>query len=160
MKSSALNIFSLFEFYIIARYSKIHLYEKISKYAVWMIIPSILLFLLPVFIGWQFNYIDKLQPYVNKYYNPFILPICISLIISADKYAFYNKYINSLASTALACYLIHESSYFPYFSNSLFGFEQYSVTRILLVSISIYLFCFIVDKIRNVITNNMIKRFK
>lgn len=153
MKSSALNIFSLFEFYIIARYTKLHLYTRISQYAVWTVIPSIVLFLLPVFIGWHFNCIDKIQPYVNKYYNPFILPICITLIISADKHAFYNKYVNKFASTALACYLIHESSYFSYFIKPFFHFEEYSILRILFTSIGIYLFCYIIDKIRITIGN-------
>lgn len=131
MRSSALNVFSLLEFYILARYTRLHLYTRISKYAVWMIIPSIALFLLPAFIGWHFNCIDKIQPYVNEYYNPFILLICISLIITAHKYSFYNKYINSLASSALACYMIHESSYFPYFTKPFFHFENYSVPKIL-----------------------------
>lgn len=155
MKSSALNVFSLFEFYIIARYTKLHLYKRISRFSVWMIIPSILLFLLPVLIGWYFNCIGKIQPYINKYYNPFILLICIPLIVSANKFAFYNKYINKLASTALACYLIHESFYFPYFFKSFFHFEEYSILRILSVTTGIYLLCFIIDRIRITITNKI-----
>ena len=153
MKSSALNIFSLFEFYIIARYTKLHLYTRISQYAVWTVIPSIVLFLLPVFIGWHFNCIDKIQPYVNKYYNPFILPICITLIISADKHAFYNKYVNKLASTALACYLIHESSYFSYFIKPFFHFEEYFYFKnITHFNWDIFI-CYIIDKIRITIGN-------
>lgn len=148
MKSSALNMFSLFEFYVIARYTRLHLYKRINNYALWLVIPSILLFLLPVYIGWQFNCISSLQPYVNKYYNPFIIPLCITLIITADRYAFYNKYINTLASTSLACYIIHANYNFPNIVKPLYNFEEYSILRILLVSIGVYLFCFCIEKIR------------
>lgn len=148
MKSSALNVFSLFELYVIARYTRLHLYGRINRYAVWLVLPTILLYLLPAYIGWQFNCIDKIQPYVNKYYNPFLIILCVPLIITADKYAFYNRYINSFASTTLACYLIHESFYFPYFVKPYFYFEEYSIIRIILVSIGIYLFCFVIEKLR------------
>lgn len=160
MKSSSLNLFTLLELYVIARYTRLHLYEKLHKYTIWMIIPSIIIFLLPAIIGWHFNCIDKLQPYVNKYYNPFILPICISLIITAHKYSFYNKYINSLASSALACYIIHESSYFPYFVKPFFQFENYSIPRIVIVALGIYIFCYTVDKIRVSIQHKLLPNTK
>lgn len=158
MKSSALNVFSLFELYVIARYTRLHLYERINRYAVWLVLPTILLYLLPAFIGWQFNCIDKIQPYVNKYYNPFLIILCVPLIITADKYTFYNKYINSLASTALACLFIHANSYFPSFAIPLFHFEEYSIIRIVLVSIGIYLFCYVIEKLRVYIQNLIFKR--
>lgn len=158
MKSSALNVFSLFELYVIARYTRLHLYERINRYAVWLVLPTILLYLLPAFIGWHFNCIDKIQPYVNKYYNPFLIILCVPLIITADKYTFYNKYINSLASTALACLFIHANSYFPSFANPLFHFEEYSVIRIVLVSIGIYLFCYAIEKLRISTQNLIFKR--
>lgn len=148
LKSSSLNLFTLLGLYVIARYTRLHLYGKLHKYTIWMIIPSIIIYLLPAYIGWHFNCIDKIQPYINKYYNPFILPICISLIITAHKYTFHNKYINSLASSALACYVIHESSYFPYFVKPFFKFEHYSIPRIVIVTLCIYLFCYVIDKIR------------
>lgn len=158
MKSSALNMFSLLELYVIARYTRLHLYKRINRYAVWFVLPTIILYLLPAYIGWQFNCIDKIQPYVNKYYNPFLVILCIPLIITADKYAFYNRYINSLASTALACLFIHANFYFPSFANPFFHFGEYSIVRIVLVSIGIYLFCYVIEKLRISIQNQIFIR--
>jgi len=155
-KESALNMFTLLEIYAVARYVRRFLSDMWKARMVYLVFPSLLLFLLPVFYGWYAGNYSAIMPYVNKYYNPFILIFAICLVVSAERFYFYNKCINYLASSVLACYLIHTSFYFPPLVTSFFHFEKYNLGWILLLSLMIVVGCSLVDKLRLYIQNKFI----
>ena len=154
---SALNMFTLLEIYVVGRYIKKFLPDKWKARMVYFILPSLFLFLLPVFYGWHLGNYSSIIPYVNKYYNPFILLFVICLVVSAEHFYFHNKCINYLASSILACYLIHTSFYFPALVTPYFHFEKYNLGWIIFLSLIIVVGCSLVDKLRLYVQNKFIK---
>lgn len=158
IKASALNMFILLEIYIVARFIKKYMNDKWKNRMAWFILPSAIIFLLPVFYGWNQGSVSSVMPYVNKYYNPFILLFAMTLVVSADKCNMSlipvpcRKTINWFASSVLATYLITSSSYFSPYGYELFHPEEFNVVWILFVASSIVLVCCLIDKLRIYVT--------
>lgn len=62
-KEGGCNLFTMIEYYIIARYVRKYVgsYKRIVK---WMMIPSVVLFVLPICYGYSCGYYSAIYPYV------------------------------------------------------------------------------------------------
>ena len=147
-KAGGTNILIMLEYYTIARYVHKYMGEKWKGRMAWFTFPALILFLTPVFVGFFTNHVAGIQPYVNKYFNPFLLLLSMTLVVSADMIKTYSKPVNYIASSMLAVYMIHESVYLPTLVKPLFGFEEYNFMRICGVIIMIILTAVATDKIR------------
>lgn len=89
-----------------------------------------------------------------RYDNPLVIISSISLLLSFTKLCFQNKYINIIAKSSFAVYIIHFNPYmFPYFRDIVCNIEmQYSNLALVLVlfffMIVVFLICVIIDQIR------------
>lgn len=154
-KAGGTNILIMLEYYTIARYVHKYMGEKWKGRMAWFTFPALILFLTPVFVGFFTNHVAGIQPYVNKYFNPFLLLLSMTLVVSADMIKTYSKPVNYIASSMLAVYMIHESVYLPTLVKPLFGFEEYNFMRICGVIIMIILTAVATDKIRLLIIKNI-----
>ena len=157
-KAGGTNILIMLEYYVVARYVYKYMSDKWKRRMLWLTIPVLIAFLLPVFVGCFTNHVAGIQPYVNKYYNPFLLLLAMTLVVSADMIKTHSKPINYVASSMLAVYMIHESAYLPTLVKPLFGFEEYNFMRICGVIIMIILVTVAVDKMRLLITNKIFNK--
>lgn len=157
-KAGGTNILIMLEYYTIARYVRKYMSYKWKGRMVWFTFPALIMFLTPVLVGCFTNHVAGIQPYVNKYFNPFLLLLSMTLVVSADTIKTYLKPVNYVASSMLAVYMIHESAYLPTLVTSLFGLEEYNFIRICGVIIMIILVAVAVDKMRLLITNKIFNK--
>ncbi|MBP3470758.1 MAG: acyltransferase family protein [Paraprevotella sp.] len=157
-KAGGTNILIMLEYYTIARYVRKYMSEKWKGRMVWFTFPALIMFLTPVLVGCFTNHVAGIQPYVNKYFNPFLLLLSMTLVVSADTIKTYSKPVNYVASSMLAVYMIHESAYLPTLVTSLFGLEEYNFIRICGVIIMIILVAVAVDKMRLLVTNKIFNK--
>lgn len=154
-KADGTNVFVMLEYYAIARYVRKYMDDRWKRRMIWFVVPALALFLLPVVVGFVTNHISGIQPYVNKYYNPFLLLLAMTLVVSADTIKTYSSPVNYIASSMFAVYMIHESAYLPALANHLFGFEEYNFMRICTAVIVVIVGGVAVDKVRLKVTNKL-----
>lgn len=137
----------LLSVYVIARYIKTYSPAFIMHYYIIIGVTCTILFvgfpIVGIFLGLNFNQITKWYS-AN---NILILGICCSLVLFASKHYMYNKYINWMASSAIAIYLITDYEYirvylYPRLLEPVLN--GYGFIYILLIS----LICILIDKIR------------
>lgn len=157
-KANGSNILISLEYYAIARYVHKYMDEVWKRRMVWFTIPVLVVFLFPVFIGYFTNHVQVIQLYVNKYYNSFLLLLAMTLVVSADTIKTYSRTVNYVASSMLAVYMIHESSYLPVLVKPLFGFEEYNFMRICGVILMIIIIAVVIDKMRMLITTKIFNK--
>jgi len=89
-----------------------------------------------------------------RYDNPLVIISSIALLLSFTKFGFQNNYINIIAKSSFAVYIIHFNPYiFPFFRDIVYNIEtQYSNLALVLIlfffMIVVFLICVAIDQIR------------
>lgn len=156
-KENGCNLFTMLEYYIIARYAK-RFADRYKKYIKWTIVPSIIFFVIPICYGYCSGHYSLIRPYIFCYYNPMLILIAMSLVIAADDYKTRNRMINYVANSVLAVYMLHENCYTPKLFNPLLHFENFNSLNALLVVFTIFTIAICIDKIRIEIITLLIKK--
>jgi len=103
---------------------------------------------------------DNVDAYkVFAYSNPLVILSSIFFFLIFASFKMQNKWINWFASSAFAVYLIHSNTYIQpyrnYFIHTLFGPNVpifVMVLCLMLIAISTYIVCVLIDKIRIIFT--------
>lgn len=146
-KEGGCNLFTMIEYYIISRYVRKYVgsYKRIIK---WMMIPSVVLFVLPIYYGYCCGYYSAAYPYVFSYYNPLFIVVAMSMVVSADDFKTYNKTINYVAGSVLAVYMLHENCYTPEIVAPFFHFDNFSALNAAFVVLTVFAMAVLIDKLR------------
>ncbi len=158
--------------YLIGGYIRLYnikFLKKKRKSAITAII-SFALMLLSIFIIYIFrNIINELKNLEIAYFwkpNTILMVILsISIFeIFINLKIEYNKIINTLASTTLGIYLLHDGPLDKYIWNVIFKTKEalnsrYSIIYIILSTLIIFFVCAIIDLIRQVIEKNTVNKF-
>ena len=89
-----------------------------------------------------------------RYDNPLVIISSIALLLSFNRLSFQNNYINIIAKSSFAVYIIHFNPYiFPFFRDMVRSIEmQYSnlsrVFVLLFFMVVVFLICVVIDQIR------------
>ena len=89
-----------------------------------------------------------------RYDNPLVIISSIALLLSFTKFGFQNNYINIIAKSSFAVYIIHFNPYiFPFFRDIVYNIEmQYSNLALVFVlfffMVVVFLICILIDQIR------------
>lgn len=146
-KEGGCNLFTMVEYYIIARYARKYAgrYKRAIK---WMMIPSVVLFVLPICYGYCYGHYTAIYPYVFSYYNPLLILVAMSMVVAADDFPTHNKWGNYVAGSVLAVYMLHENCYTPEIVNPLFHFDDFSALNAVFVILLIFAVAIVIDKLR------------
>lgn len=155
-KEGGCNLFTMIEYYIIARYVRKYVgsYKSIVK---WMMIPSVVLFVLPICYGYCCGYYSAIYPYVFSYYNPLLILVAMSMVVSADDFKTHNKTINYVAGSVLAVYMLHENCYTPEIVAPFLHFDNFSVLNATFVILIVFVIAVLIDKFREKICSSLMK---
>lgn len=155
-KEGGCNLFTMIEYYIIARYVRKYTdsHKRIIK---WMMMPSVVLFVLPICYGYCCGHYTAIYPYVFSYYNPLLILVAMSMVIVADDVKTYNKMVNYVASSVLAVYMLHENCYVPEIVNPLFHFDNFSALNAVFVISLIFALSVCIDKFRIKVCSSLMK---
>lgn len=149
-----MNVFSFLYLYIIGGYIRLHA-SKNDKPK-----PRYLLYALGCTImnGLLFTVLEKtleLDDMVLKYSNPFVILMAVMLLMYFKDLHFYSKIINTLASTTIGVYAIHEFRYVRELLWNMFDFRKVDCSNMFLnmvyiISIIVMVFgvCAIIDLLR------------
>ncbi|GAA4973240.1 acyltransferase family protein [Algibacter aquimarinus] len=147
-KTSATNIFILLEIYFIARFVKIHLSDALKSKAWVLLLLSFILYYGLVAVGY-FKHNLVVMPYVNSYYNPIIIVLTGSLIVTFERIKFSAKIINWVSPNLLAAYLITENFYGTHlFKNWFYIPNEYPILKFIGIGLGLTIICVLVDKFR------------
>lgn len=155
-KEGGCNLFTMVEYYVVARYIR-RFTDNYKTYAKWLIIPSLVFFVLPICYGYRSGHYSAIYPYVFSYYNPLLIIVAMSLVMAADAFKTHNKTINYVASSVLAVYMLHENCYTPEIVNPFFHFDKFSVLNAVLVILVVFAVAVCIDKIRIKICSSLMK---
>lgn len=137
--------------YLTARYIKLYpitfLYK--NSFKLYVIISTVI----SIFASIGIYFFDSAVRML-RYDNPLVIISSISLLLSFTKLSFQNKYINIIAKSSFAVYIIHFNPFiFPFFRDVVRYLELYysNVSLILvlfLFMVVVFLICVVVDQIR------------
>lgn len=137
--------------YLTARYIKLYpitfLYKNSFKF--YLIISILISFFASIGIYFLDSAVRML-----RYDNPLVIISSIALLLSFNKLSIQNNYINIIAKSSFAVYIIHFNPYiYPFFSGFVHDLEmQYSdvslVLILLLFMIVVFLTCVVIDQAR------------
>ena len=149
-----MSVFSFLYLYIIGGYIRLHIPKKEKPN------PKYLLFALCFFVidGLLFTVLEKmleLDEMVLRYSNPCVIFMAVMLLMFFKDLHFHSKIINTLASTTIGVYAIHEFRYVREWLWNMFDFRKVDCSNMFLnvvyiISIMVMVFgvCAIIDLLR------------
>lgn len=147
----------LLSIYIIARYMRLYPPRKIQILQLLCLISTGMLAFLPVFIM-KITGNVKLTDMIICNNSPIVLISAASMVVLADRYKLYCSYVNWLASSTLAIYLITESAFRididKWLFNNILEKPYWGFCQVILVCLA----CLLADKIRLLLVKPLDKR--
>lgn len=134
--------------YIIARYCASYPIFFFKQYSLKILIISGLLLIFMPFYVCYVGFPNMLK-WINSNYNPIYIIVVYSLILYASERPIYGT-SSFFTSNILAVYLLHSSKFGNYFlwESGLFSYHSFSLVKVLVFVICIYVFCVLVEQLR------------
>lgn len=144
--------------YMLARYCRLHLTCPVWL-GKWHLLGGfiIITFLIAIYSVYTYTF-NSIAPKsvlnLYSYNSPFVVASSICLFLFFTKLSFQSYFINRIAKSVFAVYLIHTSKYiFPLFTIKLYDFYQCHpyylfLTYSIAFSILVFVICIIVDQLR------------
>ena len=151
-KDGGCNLFTMIEYYVVARYVRRFAY-MFKSYLKWLVLPSFIVYVFPICYGYCCGHYTAIYPYVYSYYNPMLLLIAMSVVVLADSYKTNCKMVNYVAGSVLAVYMLHENCYTPQLVNTFFHFNNFNPCRAAILIALIFTVAVFIDKLRLKITS-------
>ncbi|NDW09053.1 acyltransferase [Dysgonomonas sp. 520] len=160
------SVYHFVVIYCIARYmSKYQIYLR--RGLVWYLAPVLMIVIFSSFPYFSFNRVTAIYS-LWEYNNPLLIMSAIGLFFIFKKMKFNNEFINKIAPLSFAVYLIHNHALVWSQGGELIKYltETYQNKVIilffvlLLFSISIFIVCLCIEKIRQYIFNPVVDRIE
>ena len=150
--------------YLLARYIKKYIeFDKITlpKSLTLYVAPVIVSFAI-IILGGDFSekWAYTTMRYMQAYNSPFIILSSIGLFFVFYNMCFSSKWINWMSTSVLAIYLIHmNKSFFEYVFTPLIIYCGSNILLVSVVILTICLFCILVDKLKCLIEQSILRLF-
>lgn len=155
-KEGGCNLFTMIEYYVVARY--VRRFANTWKTCIkWLMLPSVVVFIAPICYGYYSGHYSAIYPYVFSYYNPMLILMAMSAVVLADDYKTNYKAVNYVAGSVLAVYMLHENCYTPQLVNAFFHFDNFNPCRAVVLIVLIFAVAVCIDKLRLKITSYLLK---
>ena len=135
---------------------KIYFNERQKTYLIFIAIGLLIMKFLGIIVAFKTTHLGLL-PYLSSYDNPMNIVCVGGMIIAVERFYFSSRTINYFANSTLAVYLLSESQIGQMIFKKLFvPYEgvHYSIVYFA-ASLIIYIICVGVDKIRILLTANI-----
>ena len=150
------GLMTLLAIYFMARWIKIYFNERQKTYLIFIAIGLLIMKFLGIVVAFKTTHLGLL-PYLSSYDNPMNIVCVGGMIIAVERFYFSSRIINYFANSTLAVYLLSESQIGQMIFKKLFvPYEgvHYSIVYFA-ASLIIYIICVGVDKIRILLTANI-----
>ena len=150
------GLMTLLAIYFMARWIKIYFNERQKTYLIFIAIGLLIMKFLGIIVAFKTTHLGLL-PYLSSYDNPMNIVCVGGMIIAVERFYFSSRTINYFANSTLAVYLLSESQIGQMIFKKLFvPYEgvHYSIVYFA-ASLIIYIICVGVDKIRILLTANI-----
>lgn len=149
---------TLMMIYLVARWMRLYLPELLKKHSVWCFLILLLIQVSLVSACYLFQHIG-IKVIIGSYDNIVNILIVGFLVITIEKYHFYNKFINYVALSALSVYLLSESGLGQIFFNDLYiaWGNEFQALPYFLSSVIVFAVIIVIDKIRILIRTSIFK---
>lgn len=140
--------------YFTARYMRLYVTENIKQLSHLIFILLLLIQLGLTCLSFYTNHIG-FKPLIMNYSNPINTLMIGFLVITTEKIVFHSRITNYFASSCLGVYLLSESDFGKSFFSSLFP-KDFNIILFIVASFIIFVFCTVIDKVRNLIFHKII----
>lgn len=148
------NLFSFMYIYMIGGYIRLHCESKDAPKASYLL-GALVCWLLNIQLETGILKFLELEDMVLKFTNPLVILTAVFLLLYFKDLHFHSKIVNTLASTSLGVYIIHEFAYVRNVIWNIFDFRKVDSNNILLnlvyiISIIVIVFgiCVAIDLLR------------
>lgn len=153
------GLMTLLAIYFMARWIKIYLNERQKTYLIFIAIGLLIVKFLGIIVAFKTTHLGLL-PYLSSYDNPMNIVCVGGMIMAVERFYFSSRIINYFANSTLAVYLLSESQIGQTIFKKLFVTYEgvhYSIVYFT-ASLIIFLICVGVDKVRILLTANIMYR--